>query len=121
MNGRGIHGRGDVHEFQAKHSAGKRELADVADQRDVGIVDRDIQIGLVVQTRGLVTGREARLFFLSGVAPLGARRGIKKCGTRGEDRYRGDQPKEPSSYRIPGKIHHIHLNRDLPSPLERWE
>ena len=35
MNRRGIHGRGDVHKFQAEYSTGKRELADVADQRDV--------------------------------------------------------------------------------------
>src|SRR5207237_1428226 len=59
MHGGGIHGGGDVHEFQTKRAGGKREVADVADERDVGIVDRDVEVGLIVQSGGLKFLRKA--------------------------------------------------------------
>jgi hypothetical protein len=47
MHGGRIYRGGDVFEFQVEDSAGEVDLADVADQRDVGVVYGDIQIGLV--------------------------------------------------------------------------
>ncbi len=64
MDGRGIDGRGDVHELQTKSAVGKQEIADVADQSDVGIVDRDVEIGLIVQAGGLIGGASAASFLL---------------------------------------------------------
>ena len=42
MNRRGIDGCGDVHELQAKCSAGEGELPNVAHQRDVRVVNGDV-------------------------------------------------------------------------------
>src|SRR5207249_3590906 len=69
MHGGGIHGGGDVHEFQTKRAGGKREVADVADERDVGIVDRDVEVGLIVQSGGLIN-RMAGLFFLRSMKTI---------------------------------------------------
>jgi len=54
VNGGGIDGGGDIHEFQAEISAWEFQFADVADKGDVGIVDGDRKIGLVRQSRRLI-------------------------------------------------------------------
>ena len=43
-----IDGRGDVHELQVEASGRHPEVSDVAHQRDVGVVDGDRQVGLIV-------------------------------------------------------------------------
>src|SRR5580693_2613772 len=68
MDCRGIDRRGDVHEFQAEGAGGKGELADVANQGDIGVVDGDGEVGLIVEAGGLIGARGARgVFFLGGV------------------------------------------------------
>ena len=64
MNGRGIDGGGDVHEFQTKRSAGKQELPNIAYQGDIGVVHGDVQVGLIVQARGLLARAGAAGLFL---------------------------------------------------------
>ncbi len=59
MNGSRIYRGGDVHEFQAKRAVGKRELANIAHQGDVGVIDGDVQFGLIVQAGGLVASPSA--------------------------------------------------------------
>ena len=51
MNGRRIHGRRDVHEAQVADAARKLQFADVAHERDVGVVDGDGQLDLIVECR----------------------------------------------------------------------
>jgi len=43
---------------------GKREIADVANERDVGVVDGDVQVSLIVQAGGLIGGTWASGFFV---------------------------------------------------------
>ena len=52
VNGGGVYGGGDVFEFKAEVAGGEREIADVADESDVGIVDGDVEIGLVGERGG---------------------------------------------------------------------
>ena len=78
MDGGGIDGGGDVHEFETESAIGEIEIADVANQSDVGIVDGDVEIGLVVEAGGLIVGGGAgRFFFLRGEDGLAAARGIE--------------------------------------------
>ena len=64
MNRRGIHRGGDIHEFQAEGAARKREIADVANQGNIGVVDGQVQVGLIVEAGGLVGGCEWGFLFL---------------------------------------------------------
>jgi len=88
MNRRGIDGCGDIHEFQAKRAAGKDELANIAYQRDVGVVDGNVQIGLIVQACGLIAGA----LFLCGIDFVAAGRRIKNCRDGGENRKSRNRP-----------------------------
>ena len=87
MDRGGIDSGGDVHEFEAERAAGKREIADVAHESDVGIVDRDVEIGLIVEAGGLVGAGGARgFFFLHGFVlrcedMLPTARGIKESSS----------------------------------------
>ncbi len=69
----GIHGSRDVHEFEAESASWQGQLSNVANQRDIGVVDRDGEVGLVVQIRSLVGGR--RTSFLALRAGVVAARG----------------------------------------------
>ena len=57
MDGRRIHGRGDVHEAQVERASRELEIAHVADERDVGVVDGDVEIDLIVEGRRALGGR----------------------------------------------------------------
>ena len=57
MDGRGIDGGGDIHEFEAESAVGKREIADVANESNIGIVDGDVQLGLIVEASGVIRSR----------------------------------------------------------------
>ena len=52
MHRRRIDGRGDVHEVQVGRAARDLQIADVAHERDVGVVDGDGQLDLIVERRG---------------------------------------------------------------------
>ena len=85
MDGGWVYGGGDVHEFQAKRAARKRELANIAHQGDVGVIDGDVQLALIVQAGGLVAGPcAAGFFFLRAKRLVGVRCGIKKRGAARE-------------------------------------
>jgi hypothetical protein len=69
VNGRRIHGGRDVHEAQIEAAARQLQLAHVAHQRDVGVVNRDGQVDLIVErgraligalSRACATGVEVR-------------------------------------------------------------
>jgi hypothetical protein len=110
MNGRGIDGGSDVHELEAESSAGESELADVADERDVGIVDGDVEIGLIVQAGGLVATDASRVFFLRGVDFAAACAGKQERRAAGEDRSGGHCP-NPSGNLLPAwNSHTFHLD-----------
>ena len=64
MNGRGIHGGGNVHEFQTKRTAGKQQLSNIAYQGDIGVVHGNVQVGLIVQAGGLLASAGAAGLFL---------------------------------------------------------
>ena len=52
VDGGGIDGGGDVFELEAEIAGGKSEISYVADEGDVGVVDGDVEIGLVGEGGG---------------------------------------------------------------------
>ena len=52
MDGGGIDGGGDVFEFEAEVAGGESEISHVTDEGDVGVVDGDVQVGLVGKSGG---------------------------------------------------------------------
>ena len=60
MHGRRVHRGGDVHEAQVERAARQLDVADVAHQRQVRVVDGECQLGLVVQ-RGRILALHLRL------------------------------------------------------------
>src|SRR5260370_3180603 len=120
MHGRGIHRCRDVHKFQAESAARERELANVAKQRDIGVVDSDGQIGLVMQAGGLIAIRRcASGIFLLRAGVTAARGGIKHYrGEQGKQRCRG-APRQPRAPSGSGNSHRIDLFPDLLPRLER--
>ena len=52
VDGGGIDGGGDVFEFEAEVAGGESEISDVADEGDVGVVDGDVEVGLVGEGGG---------------------------------------------------------------------
>ena len=119
MNRCGIHRGGNIHELQAKRAAGKREIADIANERDVGIVDGHVQVGLIVEAGGLIARVWARGFlFLPSVDSVAAGRRIQS-GEGGEKRHDRNQSKPTKLCSIPGDFHHFLLHQNLRSLLER--
>ena len=59
----GIHRCGNIRKLQAERSAGQGQLPHIAHQRDIGVVNGDVQIGLIVQRRGL------RVFLFAASTP----------------------------------------------------
>ena len=59
VDGGGIDGRRDVHEPQLGDAAREPQVASVANERDVGVVDRDGQIDLIVDGRLVLQRRRA--------------------------------------------------------------
>jgi hypothetical protein len=55
VHGRRIHRGGDVHESQVEGAARQLQVANVAHEREVRVVDRECQLGLVVQRRRVLT------------------------------------------------------------------
>ncbi len=81
---RRVHRRRDVEKAQVDDAAGQRHLPHVAHQRDVGVVDGDRQLGLVLDRRGddvFVGGRD------------GLHR--RRCAARGQQAQHGNAP-EPA-------------------------
>ncbi len=105
MHGSRIDGGGDVHELQAKRAGGKHEIADVANQRNVGVVNRDVQLGLIIQPGGLIGDRAGRFSFLELRNGFVAGRRRRKATARLAELW--------------GFSFRFHLNRDLRSWLER--
>ena len=64
MNRGRIHRGGNVHEFQAKSAWGQLQLADIANQGDVGVVNSHRQVGLVALRGGLLGNARLRGAFL---------------------------------------------------------
>jgi hypothetical protein len=85
VNGRGIDGGRNVHEAQIEAAARQLQLAHVPHQGDVGVVNRDGQIDLVVER-----GRA-----LIGGAVTGVRNRRRGPGT--EDACRNQQRRKPDS------------------------
>jgi len=103
MNRRGIDGRGDIHEFQAKRAAGKDELANIAHKSDVGVVDGNVQIGL--DRSGLWIDRRpwnGRVLFLRGIDFVTAGRRIRIAAPAARTARSGNHPKQPSRCLTPG-------------------
>ena len=61
VHGRGIDGRGDVLEPQRENSRLEMNLANVADQREIRVIDRDGKVGLIL-FRGLARPRPSPAF-----------------------------------------------------------
>ena len=69
VDGGGVDGGRDVHEPQIEASARKLQVADVADERDVGVVDGEREIDLVVERRGVLAGGLGDSGVGNGLAP----------------------------------------------------
>src|SRR5271169_1598126 len=88
-----VHGSGDVHELEAERAARHSDIANVAHESDVGIVDGDVEIDLIVEASGLIrTGGAWGFFILRGKDLLSAARGIKE---RGSSHHRDCAGKNP--------------------------
>ncbi len=88
-----IYRGGNIHKLKAECAAGQREIAHVADESDVGIVDGDVEIGLIAEARGLIGGRGVRGFFLLGsYYPLPAGGGIKRHDSSQQSGRAGEDP-----------------------------
>src|SRR5205807_3348748 len=118
MNRRGIHRGGDIHEFQAERTAGKREVADVANQGNVRVIDRHVEVGLIVEAGGLISGGTCSFLFLRSVNLVAARRRVQN-GDGSEKGHRRSQPNPAKLCDIPGDFHHFLLDGNLRSLLER--
>src|SRR5213079_2785850 len=82
MNGGWIDGGGDVHQLEAKSAGRKREVANVADERNVGVVDGDGAVRLVGKTCGVIRLRLARgIFFLFVAGVIRAWSCVDGCGS----------------------------------------
>src|SRR5580700_4154185 len=98
MDRGGIYRGGDVHEFETEDAAGQSEIADVAHEGDVGIVDGDVEIGLIVEAGGLIgAGATEGLFFLRGFVlrsknVLPAVGGIERCSSGKQNSGAGENP-----------------------------
>jgi hypothetical protein len=57
VDGRRVHGGGDVHELEVERASRQLQQADVANERQVGVVDRERQLALVVERRGVLASR----------------------------------------------------------------
>src|SRR5690242_14863434 len=53
MYGCGVNGRGDVHEPERRFARLQRDFARVSDESDIGIVDREREVGLIRSGRFL--------------------------------------------------------------------
>ena len=70
MNRGGIDGSGDVFEMQREQAGGEVDLADVAHERDIGVVDGDGEIDLVFfRGNGGLLGARRLLFALADLRP----------------------------------------------------
>src|SRR5713101_6796620 len=121
MDSGGVDGRGDIHEFESEGACGKREIADITNESNIGVVDGNVQIGLIVEAGGLVAGGGTRrVLFLRGIDFFAADRGKEYRCCSGENGNGGNFPKQSIGWPIQGHLHHLHLNLDLPSRLERY-
>ncbi len=64
MDGRRIDGGGDIHEFEAESAIGKREIADVANESNIGVVNGDVQVGLIGEAGRVIGSRRTHRVFL---------------------------------------------------------
>ena len=109
MDGCGIHGRSNVHELQAQRPGGQRELAHIAHQRDIRVIDRHRQIGLIVQgSRGVFardTWRATRVGFRRRECVVAADRRIERCCARHQEECGGSDAKKPPALHFQGIVH----------------
>src|SRR5258708_10053521 len=93
MDSGGVDGGGDIHEFEAKRACGKREIADITNESNIGVVDGDVQIGLIAEAGGLVAGgRASGVPFLCSVNFVAMDGRIENRRSGGENYYSGNPP-----------------------------
>ena len=109
MDGCGIHGRSNVHELQAQRSGGQRELAHIAHQRDIRVIDRHRQIGLIVQRgRGVFARnmwRATRAAFRRRECVVAADRRIERRGGSHQEECGSSDAKKPPALHFQGIVH----------------
>src|SRR5260370_22818221 len=87
MDSGGIDGCGDIHEFESEGACGKREIADITNESNIGVVDGHVQISLIVEAGGLVAGGGTRgVLFLRCINFGPLETGKEKCRRGGENR-----------------------------------
>src|SRR5216684_2385106 len=97
MDSGGIDGCGDIHEFESEGACGKREIADITNESNIGVVDSNVQIGLIVEAGGLVAGGGTRrVLFLCCIHLVAVERGIENCRGGGENCDGGNRPSHAS-------------------------
>ena len=81
-----VDGRGDVAHLEIEGAVRQRQLTNVADERDVGVVDRDAEIGLIAggrrRTQGLCRGSRAFGVVAGGARRVGAAPGHDNADAR---------------------------------------
>ncbi len=97
MDSGGVDGRGDIHEFESEGACGKREIADITNESNIGVVDGHVQIGLIVKAGGLVPGRGTRrVLFLCCIHFVAMGSGIENCRGGGKNCDGGNRPSRAS-------------------------
>ena len=89
MHRRGIDGRRDIHEPQIAGAGGELEIPHIADERDIGVVNRDRQLRLIVERRRRVLLRRRLGAGLGGNGGLGLGPAEKHHEGRKGQRRRG--------------------------------
>src|SRR5260370_39658275 len=93
MDSGGIDGCGDIHEFESEGACGKREIADITNESNIGVVDGHVQISLIVEAGGLVAGGGTRgVLFLRCINFVPMERVIENCSGGGEEVGGGKRP-----------------------------
>src|SRR5207245_10068867 len=102
-------------------AARKREIADVANQGNVGVVDGQVQVGLIVEAGGLISGSGTCGFLFLGSVDFVAAGHGKQNGDDSEKDHDRNQSKPSKVRKMPWDFHHFLLDQNLRSLLERWE
>src|SRR5579859_40093 len=108
MDGCGIDGGGDVHELQPERAGGKQKLANVADQSDIGVVNGNGEIGLIVEAGGLAGGGLPGVLFWRTTLPA-VRGGIEPTGAKQSAKSGGGKPWQTGAELAAGSLHRIDL------------
>jgi hypothetical protein len=107
MDGRWVYRGGDVHQLQTKGATGKRKIANVTDERDVGVVYGDGEVGLVGKTGGVIHLCFAcRFLFLLIAGVIRAGSCVDGCGSRQDCGGSSRTPKKFAISRL-RSVHHF--------------